>query len=245
MAARELARRVHGLALSVGCIQETAAICVPTIVDAALGRLTSHACDARLERWSRRVLERVDATLQIEGVVPPSGPFVVMSNHSSFLDIPVVYRLFGGHLRMVAKKELFAVPVFGRAMLDAGFVRVDRSDRAAAVQSLELARALIAGGTSVWIAPEGTRSKSGALGPLKKGGFMLALQTGRPILPITVRGTRDILPSGSFMPRPSHTVRVSVHAPIPTDTLPTNDAHVRASRDRLMREVQTVLESSL
>lgn len=232
-----------GLALSASCVAETAAICVPTLVESALGRLTPDAVDRRLARWARRVLAHADVELAVTGAIPTlGGPFVVMSNHASFLDIPVVYRLFEGRLRMVAKKELFHVPVFGRAMLDAGMIRVDRGDRHAAIRSLDGARALIDRGVSIWIAPEGTRSVDGTLGPLKKGGFLLALQTGRPIVPITLRGTHRALPRGAWALRRSQRVEVVVHAPIAVAELPQDtEEQRRASRDQLLAQVATVL----
>lgn len=236
----------HGLALSMRCIAETAAICVPTIYESVRGTLTPEAIDQRLERWAGRVLDRADVELHVQGTIPQQGgPFVVMSNHSSFYDIPVVYHLFGGRLRMVAKKELFDVPVFGRAIRDAGMVCVDRKNRQNAIESFAVARAQIRTGISIWIAPEGTRSADGTLGPLKKGGFVLALQTQRPILPITVRGTHRVLPRGSVRVRPSQRVEVLVHEPIEVSRLPVGtDAELRASRDELLARVATVLGGS-
>lgn len=233
----------HGLVLSARCIAETAAICAPTIYDSVRGELTSEATDQRLERWARRLLAGAGVELVVRGVIPAAGaPFVVMSNHSSFLDIPVVYRLFGGRLRMVAKKELFDVPLFGRAMRDAGFVNVDRKHRASAIQSFTVAHRQLERGVSIWIAPEGTRSEDGTLGPLKKGGFFLALQTQRPILPITIHGTHRALPRGSLRIRSAPPVHVVIHDPIEVSGLPVGtEAELRESRDQLISRVAGVL----
>ena len=222
---------------------ETAAICVPTVLESALGRLTPDAVDRRLARWAKHVVQHAGVTLEVHGSIPSAGgPFVVMSNHASFLDIPVVYRLFAGRLRMLAKKELFRVPVFGRAMLDAGMVRVDRGDRDAAIRSLEGARSMMNEGVSIWLAPEGTRSLDGTLGPLKKGGFLLALQTQRPILPLTLRGTQRALPVGAWAVRPAQHVVVTIHPPIPVAGLPrATEEERRQSRDQLMTQVAEVL----
>ena len=175
--------------------------------------------------------------LEVEGTIPTEGgPFVVMSNHSSFLDIPVVYRLFGGRLRRVVEKELFAVPVPGRAMQEAGFVRVDRQNRGQAIRSFDVARARRKTRTSIWIAPEGTRSDGAKRGPLKKGGFLLAPRTGCAMLTLTLRATQRILPRGAFALRPAQPVQVIVYAPFPLR--PVNDlpigteAEGRQSRDR-------------
>src|ERR1019366_817617 len=128
----------------------------------------------------------------------------------SFYDVPVLYYVLGGNLRMVAKKELFDVPIFGRAMREAGFIEVDRSNRERAVQSLALAKEQLVAGTSVWIAPEGTRSDTGELGPFKKGGFHLAFETGLPILPVALKGTRDVLRARGLLSEAGHDVKVTI-----------------------------------
>jgi 1-acyl-sn-glycerol-3-phosphate acyltransferase len=112
---------------------------------------------------------------------------------------------------MVAKAELFAVPIWGRAMREAGFVSVDRSgDRAQARAAMEEAGRAISGGVSVWIAPEGTRSRDGRIGKLKRGGFRLALETGTPIVPVFIEGAGKILPPGSRLITRGGRVRVEL-----------------------------------
>jgi 1-acyl-sn-glycerol-3-phosphate acyltransferase len=184
-----------GYVLAIRGMGETLAISAPTVVDAARGRLTMETCDVRLDRWSRRLLEQADVTLDVRGRerIPDGETFVVMSNHRSLYDIPVLFQAFPRRLRMVAKSELFRVPVWGAAMRAAGFIEVDRKRRERAIASLKEARATLDRGVNVWIAPEGTRSRTGALGKFKLGGFMLALDTARRILPVAVRGTEGIL----------------------------------------------------
>ena len=139
-------------------------------------------------------------------------------------------------LRMVAKTELFRIPGFGRAMRAAEFVEVDRGDRARAVDSLKRAAATLGSGVSVWIAPEGHRSRDGVLGPLKKGGFHLARETGTAILPVALCGTRDVLPPETRRMNHDVPVRVVFGAPIETAGRPIPD---------LMAEVQSFLEREL
>src|SRR5262249_43948223 len=98
-------------------------------------------------------------------------------------------------LRMVAKTELFRVPIWGRAMREAGFIELDRHDKRRARESMEVGKGRLAQGINVWIAPEGTRSRTGQLGAFKSGGFHLALGTGFRILPVGIRGTEKILPA--------------------------------------------------
>jgi 1-acyl-sn-glycerol-3-phosphate acyltransferase len=115
---------------------------------------------------------------------------------------------------MIAKIELFSVPFFGRAMLEAGFIAIDRESRKAAMASLKKAKETMRSGVNVWIAPEGTRSRDGTLLPFKKGGFHLALDVGESVLPVTIQGTRFALPRGAGRSTRGAHVHVTVHPPI-------------------------------
>lgn len=178
----------------------TLRIIVPTLVDAATSRLSTERSDERIRWWATRVLAQADATLTVHGVenVPADEPLVIMSNHRSYYDIPVVYASVPGSIRMVAKKELFRVPLFGSAMRKTGFIEVNRQERNAARASLKASQDLLATGTRVWIAPEGTRTKTGKLGPFKAGGFHLALDAGVRILPMAITGTEQAMSATSF-----------------------------------------------
>jgi 1-acyl-sn-glycerol-3-phosphate acyltransferase len=178
---------------------ETLAISAPTVADAFIGRLTRERVDARLAWWARGILEAAQVRVEIEGRERvPSRPVLFMSNHGSHLDVPILYVACPGSLRMIAKAELFKVPVWGRAMRDAGFISVDRSgDREQARIAMARAGETIGSGISIWIAPEGTRSRDGSLGKLKRGGFRLAVETATPIVPVRIDGAREILPPGS------------------------------------------------
>ncbi len=145
----------------------------------------------------------------------PSAAYVFMSNHRSQFDILATVRaLEDCQLRWVAKVELTRVPVFGWALAHTGHIIIDRSDPAQAIASLRAARATMEQGVSVIIFPEGTRGTAGGpLLPFKKGGFMLALETGFPIVPIAVRGSAELLPRGSWQPA-SGEIEVVIGAPI-------------------------------
>ncbi|MFO0570607.1 MAG: lysophospholipid acyltransferase family protein [Polyangiaceae bacterium] len=181
------------------------------MVQGAVGRLTPETCDRRLDSWSRRLLEQAEIGVTTYGLenAPEGETFVVMSNHQSLYDIPVLFQSLRRRVRMVAKTELFRIPIWAQAMRASGFVEVDRKNRERAIASLNAAKAALASGTSIWIAPEGTRSETGKLGAFKKGGFHLALDTGARILPITIEGTRKVLVArtGKVMPG----AQVSVH----------------------------------
>jgi 1-acyl-sn-glycerol-3-phosphate acyltransferase len=143
------------------------------------------------------------------------GPFVLLSNHVSLLDIPAVCAAFPGRVRFVAKQELRSVPGFGRAMERAGVVFVDRADRQRAITQLEGAKALLRAGTSVWIAAEGARSRDGRLYPFKKGGFHLARALGVPMVPVWIAGARNVLPADQLLSTTGQTVTVWFGPPQP------------------------------
>jgi 1-acyl-sn-glycerol-3-phosphate acyltransferase len=223
---------------------ETFRVCFPTVVDAGLGRLTRGQCDDRLDAWSRRVVAHVEPRLHVVGREhhDSKSSFIVMSNHQSLYDVPVLFQALGPNLRMVAKHELFWIPVFGGALREAGFVSIDRSKREEARESLARARELLASGVSVWIAPEGTRSRDGSLLPMKMGGFHLALETGWPILPVSLDGTRAILPAKAASSVRGAAVTVTVHAPIDPTTYGSN---VPEARRALADAVRSALASGL
>jgi 1-acyl-sn-glycerol-3-phosphate acyltransferase len=137
-----------------------------------------------------------------------------MSNHQSHYDIPGLYQALHVPLRMVAKKELFRIPFMAGAMRAAGFVELDRRNRESAIRTLQLAHERLREAMSIWIAPEGTRSKTGTLGSFKKGGFHLALQAGMRILPVAIDGTRHVLPSGGLKVTRGRSVRVAIEPPV-------------------------------
>jgi 1-acyl-sn-glycerol-3-phosphate acyltransferase len=232
------------LALSFTNVCETIAISVPTVVDAMLGRVTKETCDARLARWATRIVAhtRMEVTVTGREHMAPGATYLLMSNHQSHYDIPVLFEAIGSNIRMITKEELFRVPIFGNALKLGGFISIDRANRHAAIRSLDQARELMASGTHVWIAPEGTRSRTGQLLPFKKGAFYLALEARLPILPVTISGTRDALPADGVLSRGGAHVRVTLHPRI--DAAP-YAAKGKPGRDELMKEVRRVLESAL
>ncbi len=232
------------LALSVRNVYETLAISFPTMLEAFGGRVTRAVCDERLARWSHAVVDNARIQLEVTGRenLGDGDTYLVMSNHQSHYDIPVLFYVMGPNLRMIAKKELFDVPIFGNALRAAGFVEIDRGDRDAAIRNLQQAHALLESGTHVWIAPEGTRSSTGRLGPFKKGAFYLALNAELPILPVTLSGTRDVLPAHGVFSSAGAKVRVTIHPTI--DTRPFA-GRGKEGRDELMETVRAALEVGL
>jgi len=160
--------------------------------------------------------------------------YIFMSNHQSNFDIPVLLSALPVQFRWLAKAELFKIPIFGRSMRSAGYISIDRSNRKSAFRSLAQAAVMIRNGTSVMIFPEGTRSSDGHLLPFKKGGFVLAVDAGVPIIPIVISGTHEIMPKGRMViaRRPVH---IEVGAPIPTSD------YTRKTKDALMEHVRTAM----
>jgi len=145
--------------------------------------------------------------------VDKSQSYVIVSNHQSQYDIFVLYGWLDIDFKWVMKKELRKVPGIGVSCEKIGHVFIDRFNRQAAMASLEEAKGRIVHGTSIVFFPEGTRTKDGSLGRFKKGAFRMALELGLPILPITIKGTRDILPSGTLDLLPGR-AELIFHAPI-------------------------------
>ena len=236
--------RRRSLLLSLENAYETLAISAPTVMDAVRGRLTREASDRRLASWSARVVANAAMTIDVKGRdnVDPAVTYLVMSNHQSHYDVAVLYCVLGSSIRMIAKRELFDVPIFGRAMREAGFISIDRQNRSSALQSLDDAKAKLASGTSIWIAPEGTRSETGALLPFKKGGFAIAQATGTMVLPVSIRGTRDVLQASALRSRAGCSVTVTIHTPIDPRTF---TGEPKAARDALADAVRGTIASGL
>lgn len=169
--------------------------------------------------WTWAILKIGGIRLRIEGLdlLDPKRAYVFVANHGSNIDMPVlVQSLPGFQLRWVAKKELLRVPLFGLAVRASRHIIVDRADRSTAMASLRRAREVIKKGISVVFFPEGTRSTSEKLLPFKRGGFVLAVKTGTPIVPVTIKGSRSVLPRGDWRIRGGE-IRVIVSQPIAVD----------------------------
>jgi len=174
--------------------------------------------------WAMRVSRRVlGITIDVAGLerIDPGTSYVFMPNHISFLDGPLVMVLIPGVARVILKKSILRIPIVGTAMRFVGFVPVDRKGAEGGKKSIARAvRLMRARGYSYLIFPEGTRSRDGLMGPFRRGGFFLALASGAPIIPVTISGTRELMPKGQWFARRGK-VRVVFHEPIPvTGTTP-------------------------
>jgi len=167
----------------------------------------------------------------------PAQRYIFMSNHVSNLDPPVLLPLLPGRTSVFLKRSLMKIPVLGYAMQLGDFVPVDRDGRVeSAKQSVEQARRVMDSGLHITSFVEGTRSRDGRLLPFKKGPFYLAMETGRPVAPISIWGTENMMKKGSIRITPG-TAHVVFHAPLwPRDY---------ATREDLLAAVRQSIASSL
>jgi 1-acyl-sn-glycerol-3-phosphate acyltransferase len=186
--------------------------------------------------WGKSILAVSRIKVSVKGLsnIDPSSPYIYMANHQSNFDIPVLLGHLTVQFRWLAKMELFKIPIFGRAMRKAGYISIDRYDRKSAFKSLDAAAKKIKSGVSVLIFPEGTRSRDGKIRPFKKGGFVLAIDSGVPIVPVVIKGTYAIMTKGKFRVNPGH-VSMIVHKPIDTA------AYTRETKEGLMENVRRVI----
>ena len=158
--------------------------------------------------------------------------YIFMCNHVSNLDPPIVMPVIPRRTSVLVKKELFRVPLLGWAMRLTSLVPVDRSNREAAVASLRRAADVLKSGINITVWPEGTRSPDGRLQSFKKGPFYLAMESGVPIVPITLAGTHAIWPKGEFAVHPG-TATVIFHEAIDPAAYSDQDALIEAVRARI------------
>lgn len=165
--------------------------------------------------WSSSLLAASCVRVEVhrEGPLDPTASYVFLSNHQSLFDIPVLLSTVPGQVRMMAKRSLFRIPIFGWALSAGGFIPIDRGDRSTARQSFAAAMGRLRAGVSILLFPEGTRSLTDTLLPFERGGFLLALKLGLPIVPVGIRGTRKVQRKGSWVIRPGPVV-VRYGAPV-------------------------------
>ena len=165
-----------------------------------------------------------------------SRTYIFMSNHVSNLDPPLMLPLIPRRTSVMAKKELFDIPLLGKAMRMGSLVPVDRKNRDAGISAVRAAADVIRQGINMTIYVEGGRSFDGKLIPFKKGPFYLAVECSVPVVPVTVVGTQHAMPKGRFAIKPSD-VKVIFHDPIePKDF---------GDRDELKAKVREVINSGL
>ncbi len=189
--------------------------------------------------WAKSILVvgRIKVTVKGLSNIDPAVSYIYMPNHQSNFDIPVLLAHLPVQFRWLAKAELFKIPIFGYAMKRVGYISIDRSKRRKAMQSLAKAAEVIRNGVSVIIFPEGTRSNDGGILPFKQGGFIVAVESGVPIVPVIIRGTHSIMPKNRISIT-SGSVVLEIKKPIETSN------YTRKTRDALMEKVRAVICST-
>lgn len=188
----------------------------------------AHRC---ARAWAWLILKTTGVRVTLRGLerVPVTGSFVFAANHQSIYDIPIIFASLPYQLRIIAKASLGHFPFLGWHLRRSGHLLVDRSKPGAGI--VKRMAGLIAGSRSLIVFPEGTRSPDGGVGVFKAGTFVVAVDTGLPIVPVSVAGSRYVMLKGRLMTCPGH-VTVTVHDPVPTTGLTREDVRDLANRVR-------------
>ncbi len=194
------------------------------------------------ECWAESILFVSGIRVKMRGLsnIKPGRPYIFMSNHLSLFDIPVLYICLPVGFKWLAKAELFYIPVFGQAMRKAGYISIDRSNRESAFKSIRKASERIQNGDCVLIFPEGTRSREGRLKPFKKGGFVLAVDSGVPIVPIMIQGAGYVMPKKRLLIRKGD-IEMTILPPIPTASYSRKNKNILMDhvRETFLRRMET------
>jgi 1-acyl-sn-glycerol-3-phosphate acyltransferase len=194
----------------------------------------AHGC-ARL--WSWLILATTGVNVEVRGLdrVPAGGPYLFISNHQSIYDIPIIFWSLPFDLRIIAKASLGRFPFLGWHLSRTGHVLVQRENPGAS--AFRQVSALMKAGRSLIVFPEGTRSRDGRVGRFRSGIFVLAVESGLPVVPVAVRGSRHVMRKGRLMTCPGD-VRLELLAPIPTAGITRESARTLARRvEALVAEI--------
>ncbi len=204
-------------------------------------KMTREWSNNTIHKWAQRLLNAAKVDLHVHHNhnihLEPGKSYIVMCNHTSHFDIPIsLVALSGWSVRMLAKKELYRIPLFGKAMSSADFPMIDRHNRRQSIKDLAHARALMKDGIVVWVAPEGTRSKNGELGEFKRGAFLMAIDAKATIIPMGICGAQKILPAQSLGLNLGEKIDVYIGEPIDASQ------YASAEKDVLLNRVRDSIE---
>src|ERR1043165_1032478 len=213
------------------------ATCVMLI---AFIRSTSPWIDRIIRVWARSLVRIAGIKLRTERMetVDRKQRYILVSNHYSYFDIPVIIAAVPQPIRFMAKVSLFKIPIFGWALGRAGFIPIDRKNRRTAVKSFDLAAERIRKGNTIVVFPEEGRSRNRQMRPFQRGGFLLALKSELPILPLAIDGTYDVFCVGAKRITPA-TVTIKVGEPIATAGRSVREKEQLAEQSR--KQIETML----
>jgi len=199
------------------------------------------ACAHAIARkWAQSGLKMNGSSIHVSGIenVPETGGVLFVSNHQSNFDIPILVGHVPRDKGFIAKLELLKVPTFSRWMKYLGCIFIDRKDPRQSLTAISEAAERLKEGHSIVIFPEGTRSADGTIGPFKAGGLRLALKAGVPIVPVTISGSKNIMPKGTSLIK-SASVNVIISHPLIPDELKGMDSN------QIAEKVRNIIESNL
>jgi|GEM_PF-1738865 1-acyl-sn-glycerol-3-phosphate acyltransferase len=194
-----------------------------------------------MRRWAARILKAAGIPWTARGLEHLEGlpPCIIVSNHLSSVDIPFLFAVLPRTFRMVAKAELKRVPLIGWVLRWGRFVTVHRHEHHKAMREMEGVEWLFSHGADLYMAAEGTRSRDGRMLPFKKGPFVLSIQHGVPILPVTLAGTDRVMPRKTLSPRAGVPMACVIHPPVRPD------GYAYADRDAYRDRVRAIVASGL
>jgi len=204
--------------------------------------------DSVIHRWGCSLTRaaRLRWTLEgdLEAEVEEGRRVIIVANHSSAYDIPLVFAALPGSIRMISKKELFKIPLLSSAMKAAEILSVDRQNRQQAIKDLSVAKEKMESGIRICMFPEGTRSKSSKMSPLKKGAIRLAIDTNALIIPVAIQDIYKVLPNKQWLQMElNHEVTVKVGKAI--DCREYDVAHRNQLTELVYNSLQTMLNERL
>ncbi len=213
----------------------------PVVVAVAFS--DERAPDPLLRLWCNNLLRAAGVHSEVQGLERlPAGNAVYVCNHQSNFDPVLIFAQLGKHLRFVAKRELFNIPIFGAALRATGMIPVDRSGSERDKESLAHAVDAVRSRVSILFFAEGTRDPDGELRPFKKGAAVLAIQAQVPLVPLAVAGTKDVLHKKSLRIHGGRPTVLVVGEPISTEGMTLE--HRDALNDRAHAAVAQMLKSA-
>ena len=223
-------------AVIIGLVVLITAFFAPLAIIVSFFTRTGNPVHSIARIWGQSILliSRVHVRVQGLANIDSSKSYIYMSNHRSNFDIPVLLGCLPIQFRWLAKAELFRIPVFGRAMLGAGYIKINRFNQKSAFKSISTAARRLKDGVSVMIFPEGTRSRDGSIQKFKKGGFVMAIESGVPIIPVILKGTWSIMAKSSLRINRGD-VEMEIAEPINTT------GYLMETKEELMDRVRTVI----
>ena len=197
--------------------------------------------------WSKLVCIITLCPVRIvgKGKLDKKKSYIFVANHQGAYDIFLVYGYLNQSIKWVMKQSLRNIPLVGKACEAAGFIFVDNSSPKTAAKTVKAAEKQLKNGVSIVIFPEGSRSLTGKLSRFKKGAYQMALDLKLPIVPITINGTYEVMPIGTFLINP-HKLELIIHNPIPPENIQIENIHdTTVQIGRLVNESKDTIESGL